>query len=282
MSVRVVPVPCLRDNFAYLVVEGDVAAVVDPGEAAPVLAAAEALGVRVSEVWCTHHHADHVGGVGELLAALGPLEVVASAYDVARGRAPHATRALSDGDTLAFGRARFGAWEVPGHTLGALAFVGEGVAFTGDTLFGAGCGRVFEGTMPMMAGQFLLLMVFLDKTWFSPVGDLLDKRDGELRSKLSVVKDNGGAVKSLQDEADEVLASARKAAQAQVAEAKATVSASAASELAAAKAKVDAELGRALASLEAEKDAALKGLDAQVSKLSGDILGRVLPEGVRL
>lgn len=148
----------------------------------------------------------------------------------------------------------------------------------------AEAGKIFDFnlTLPMMAGQFLLLMVFLDKTWFSPVGDLLDKRDGELRSKLSVVKDNGSAVKSLQDQADEVLAAARKAAQAQVSEAKATVSASAASELAAAKAKVDAELSRALASLEAEKDAALKGLDAQVTKLSGDILGRVLPEGVRL
>ena len=151
MSVRVVPVPCLRDNVAYVVVEGDVAAVVDPGEAAPVLAAVASLGVRLVAVWCTHHHADHVGGVGELLAALGPIEVVASAHDVMLGRAPHATRALREGDPVGVGRVTLTAWEVPGHTLGALAFVGEGVAFTGDTLFGAGCGRVFEGTMPMMA-----------------------------------------------------------------------------------------------------------------------------------
>ena len=148
----------------------------------------------------------------------------------------------------------------------------------------AEAGKIFDFnlTLPVMASQFLLLMVFLEKTWFTPVGDLLDKRDGELRSKLAIVKDNSGAVKSLQDEAEGVLAAARKAAQAQVAEAKATVYAEAAKELAAAKAKVDAELASALASLEAEKDAALKGLDAQVAKLSADILSRVLPEGVRL
>jgi F-type H+-transporting ATPase subunit b len=148
----------------------------------------------------------------------------------------------------------------------------------------ADAGKIFDFnlTLPTMAIQFLLLMVFLEKTWFTPVGELLDKRDGELRSKLAVVKDNGGAVKDLGDEADKVLSAARKAAQEQVAAAKATVSEEAAKELAAAKAKVDAELAKALGSLEAEKDAALKGLDSQVAKLSADILGRVLPEGVRL
>lgn len=148
----------------------------------------------------------------------------------------------------------------------------------------ADAGKIFDFnfTLPVMAGQFLLLMVFLEKSWFTPVGELLDKRDGELRSKLSLVKDNGGAVKELQEEAEGVLSEARKAAGAQIAEAKASVSAEAAKELATAKAKVDAELTRALASLEAEKDAALKGLDSQVEKLSADILGRVLPEGVRI
>jgi F-type H+-transporting ATPase subunit b len=148
----------------------------------------------------------------------------------------------------------------------------------------AEAGKIFDfnATLPVMAGQFLLLMVFLDKTWFGPVGKLLDDRDKELREKLAVVKDNSGEVSKLQQEAEKVIAEARAAAQKQVAEAKAAVSTEAAKELAEAKAKVDAELSKALASLEAEKESALKGLDSQVQKLSQDILTRVLPEGVRV
>ena len=148
----------------------------------------------------------------------------------------------------------------------------------------AEAGKIFDFnlTMPLMAGQFLLLMVFLDKTWFSPVGQLLDDRDKQLRDKLAIVKDNSGAVNDLQAQAEKLIGEARSAAQKQVTEAKAAVSADAAKELATAKAKVDAELGRALAALESEKEAALKGLDAQVSKLSADILSRVLPAGVKV
>lgn len=148
----------------------------------------------------------------------------------------------------------------------------------------AEAGKIFDFnlTLPVMAGQFLLLMVFLDKTWFTPVGKLLDERDGQLREKLSTVKGNSAELTNLQNEAEKVIAEARSAAQKQVAEAKAAVSAEAAKELAAAKAKVDAELSRALAALEAEKDTAFKSLDAQVQKLSQEILVRVLPEGVKV
>lgn len=145
-------------------------------------------------------------------------------------------------------------------------------------------GKIFDfnATLPVMAGEFLLLMVFLDKFWFGPVGATLDARDKELRGKLGMVKDNGSAVAKLQAEAEKLLSEARAAAQKQVADAKAAVSAECAKELAEAKAKVDAELARALAALETEKAAAMKGLDSQVDKLSADILARVLPEGVRV
>lgn len=148
----------------------------------------------------------------------------------------------------------------------------------------AEAGKIFDFnlTLPVMAGQFLLLMVFLDKTWFGPVGKLLDERDSQLREKLAIVKDGSGEMNNLQAEAEKVISEARAAAQKQVADAKAAVSAEAAKELAAAKAKVDAELTRALAALEAEKESALKGLDSQVTKLSADILSRVLPEGVKV
>ncbi len=145
-------------------------------------------------------------------------------------------------------------------------------------------GKIFDFnlTLPIMAGQFLLLMVFLDKTWFSPVGTLLDDRDKQLREKLATVKGNSGEVNKLQEQAEKIISEARAAAQKKVGDAKSAVSTEAATELAAAKAKVDAELAKALASLESEKDAALKGLDAQVAKLSDDILSRVLPEGVKV
>jgi F-type H+-transporting ATPase subunit b len=146
----------------------------------------------------------------------------------------------------------------------------------------AEAGKIFDFNLtgPIMAGQFLLLMVFLEKTWFTPVGKLLDERDGQLREKLSSVKGNSAELTKLQADAEKIIAEARAAAQKQVADAKAAVSAEAAKELATAKAKVDAELSRALAALETEKDTAFKSLDAQVNKLSQDILTRVLPEGV--
>ena len=148
----------------------------------------------------------------------------------------------------------------------------------------AEAGKIFDFnlTMPVMATQFLLLMVFLDKSWFTPVGKLLDERDGQLREKLAIVKDNSGEVTKLQTDAEKVITEARTAAQKQVTDAKLVVSAEAAKELATAKAKVDAELSRALAALEAEKETALKGLDSQVTKLSQEILSRVLPEGVKV
>jgi hydroxyacylglutathione hydrolase len=139
--MRVVPVPCLQDNYAYLLVFPDRTIVVDPSEAAPVLAATD----RVDAIWCTHHHWDHIGGIEALVERFG-CPVVGSRYDAEQGRIPHQTVALDDGDLHEGARIH----HIPGHTLGAIAFeVGEHL-FTGDTLFMGGCGRVFEGTMPMM------------------------------------------------------------------------------------------------------------------------------------
>jgi hydroxyacylglutathione hydrolase len=152
--VRIVPVPNLKDNYAYLVIDEATsrAAIVDPGEAAPILAAVAAEKVTLAAVWATHHHPDHVGGVPDLVAAVPGLEVVCHKSDLERDRVKGATKGVDDGDTVALDGISARVIFNPGHTTGAISYwIEAGAAvFTGDTLFGGGCGRVFEGTAPMM------------------------------------------------------------------------------------------------------------------------------------
>ncbi len=150
MAPRVVPVPCLRDNYAYLLhAPGSrEAAVVDPSEAEPVLAALEREQLELRAVLCTHHHFDHVGGNEDLAKKVPGLEIVCSTYD--KDRVPGATRTMDDGDEIEVVGLRVKALSVPGHTLGAVAFLVDDAVFTGDTMFVAGCGRLFEGTPAMM------------------------------------------------------------------------------------------------------------------------------------
>ena len=152
--MRVVPIPCLSDNYAYLLVDDDakLAAVVDASEAAPVLAAVAREDVRLLAVLSTHHHHDHVGGNEALGASIRGLTIYGHRSD--EGRIPGLGRPLDDGARFAIGSIEVEALHVPGHTLGALTYVarhaGERWAFTGDTLFLAGCGRLFEGTPAQM------------------------------------------------------------------------------------------------------------------------------------
>ena len=154
--MRIVSVPCLKDNFAYLVIDDDGrCAVVDPGEAAPVEAALAREHARLAAVWATHHHHDHVGGIGELIARRSGVEVVIGAGDAAKTQ--HVTHRVDDGDEVALGSLRARCIHNPGHTLGAISFVVDGCAFTGDTLFAAGCGRTFEGDAAMMHASLMRL-----------------------------------------------------------------------------------------------------------------------------
>jgi hydroxyacylglutathione hydrolase len=153
--MRVVTVPCLKDNFAYLLIEGTRAVVVDPSEAPPVEAALERERVQLGAIWATHHHHDHVGGIEQLAAAHPGIEVVAGATDAPK--VPRVTTSVHDGDEVTFAQLRARVIHNPGHTLGAVTFVVEGCAFTGDTLFGAGCGRMFEGDAAMMHSSLMRL-----------------------------------------------------------------------------------------------------------------------------
>lgn len=160
--MRVVPVPCLQDNYAYLVIDGDRAAVVDPSAAAPVEEALAREGVELVAIWLTHHHWDHTGGVADLAKTRPGLEVIASATDAAKTKG--VTHTVADGDEITLGAQRARIIENPGHTLGAITFVIGGCAFTGDTLFLAGCGRVFEGDAAMMQASLARLAALPPET----------------------------------------------------------------------------------------------------------------------
>ena len=158
--MRVIPVPCLKDNYAYLVVDAaNDAVIVDPSEAAPVRDAVKREGVRVRAIWSTHHHWDHVGGNEELSKELG-VEVTGHTSDAER--LPALKHGVDTGDVVTAGKLSARCIHIPGHTTGAVAYVvddgGERAVFTGDTLFVAGCGRLFEGTPAMMHASIARLL----------------------------------------------------------------------------------------------------------------------------
>jgi len=113
--------------------------------------------LTLSAIWLTHHHVDHVGGIEALCDKLGQVPVLGSAYDLQAARIPRQTQGLTEADTLTFEGSEVRIYEIPGHTLGAIAYLVSGCLFSGDTLFLAGCGRVFEGTMPMMQASMAKL-----------------------------------------------------------------------------------------------------------------------------
>jgi hydroxyacylglutathione hydrolase len=151
MGLRVERIPTLRDNYTYLIVcetSGE-AAVVDAPEAAPVVRRVEASGARVTKILSTHHHPDH-SAANPLLAKAWGVPVYGHASDA--GRLPGLTFGLEEGDRVAVGRETAHVLHIPAHTRGHIAYVFEdaGALFCGDTLFAAGCGRLFEGTPEMM------------------------------------------------------------------------------------------------------------------------------------
>jgi hydroxyacylglutathione hydrolase len=159
--IEIVTVPCLKDNYAYLVIAEGHCAVVDPSEAAPVEAALAQRGLSLTHILNTHHHWDHTGGNLALKAKYGAI-VVGPAKDSAR--IPGIDTGVDEASGWQFGPHTVGILEVPAHTSGAIAFVLETAVFTGDTLFAMGCGRLFEGTAAMMHHSLAKLAALADGT----------------------------------------------------------------------------------------------------------------------
>src|ERR1700682_2320143 len=156
----IIPIPAFADNYIWLVLHDGKGAVVDPGDAAPVIEYLEREGIELCAIVNTHHHGDHVVGNRGLLERW-PVPV----FGPAREQIPGRTRALGEGDTLTLPGIglELSVLDIPGHTSGHIACVGNDVVFCGDTLFAAGSGRLFEGTPAQMLSS-------LDKLAALPTG----------------------------------------------------------------------------------------------------------------
>jgi len=149
--VTIIPIPAFADNYIWTLREGASAVVVDPGEAAPVLAYLDREGLTLTAILATHHHNDHVGGIPELLGRFA-----VPVFGPASETIPSRTRGLREADSVEVPGlpVTLRVLDIPGHTAGHIAYVGdvsgEPSLFCGDTLFAAGCGRLFEGTPQQM------------------------------------------------------------------------------------------------------------------------------------
>ena len=162
---EIIPIPAFADNYIWLLRHGSVAAIVDPGDAGPVIAYLESARITPCAILATHHHGDHVGGIPALLERW-PVPV----FGPAREKIPGRTQALAGSDRIVVPGidTTFDVIDVPGHTAGHIALFGTlggvPVLFCGDTLFTGGCGRLFEGSPAQMWSSLVALAALPPET----------------------------------------------------------------------------------------------------------------------
>lgn len=203
--MEIIRLPVLSDNYIFLLHDRqqNIAAVVDPAEAAPVLQQLQQLGVETVAIFNTHHHHDHVGGNQQLIRKYPQVTVYGGAQD--KGRIPGQQVFLEEGDFVQFGDRTAEVFFVPGHTRAHIAYYfpptttnEPGELFCGDTLFAGGCGRLFEGTPTQMVQSLTKLRNLPDNTrvWCAHEYTLknlqfalsVDSNNQELQSRLAQVK----------------------------------------------------------------------------------------------
>ncbi|MDK4650593.1 hydroxyacylglutathione hydrolase [Kingella kingae] len=145
-SLHIVPIPALNDNYIWLLRQGNEAIAIDAGQAEPVLAYVQQHGLQLVQIWVTHHHGDHTAGIAALQAAFPRCQVF-GAYDIAA-----ATQIVQEGSQISWQNKQIDVWQIAGHTANHLAYLlrddEQLHVFCGDTLFSAGCGRVFPDSQP--------------------------------------------------------------------------------------------------------------------------------------
>lgn len=185
----VLHVCAFADNYIWLIrgLPPDRVAIVDPGDADPVLAALEKQRLKPAAILCTHHHGDHVGGVEDILK-----QYSIPVYGPARERIPTVTHRLQEGDRVKLTDLglEFDVLDVPGHTAGHIAYYGAGMLFCGDTMFSAGCGRLFEGTAEQMHASLSKFAALPEST---QVYCGHEYTEANLRFALTIEPDNADA-----------------------------------------------------------------------------------------
>jgi hydroxyacylglutathione hydrolase len=160
-DLQIVALPAFNDNYIWLLRHHQYAAVVDPGDAAPVIAYLQQHQLKLSAILITHHHSDHIDGVASLIQHYAP-----QVYASGKEKYTFAHQAVVEGQTLHLDNLQLTlkVLEVPGHTLGHVAYYGANCLFCGDTLFAAGCGRLFEGSAEQLYASLQRLAQLPDTT----------------------------------------------------------------------------------------------------------------------
>lgn len=195
MSIRIHPIKAFNDNYIWTLINENnkQAIVIDPGQAEPVITYLEENELELTSIWTTHHHHDHIGGVAELQESYPMTHLVAhTEHNVDEDQT------IKDGSTVSAWGCAAQVWEVAGHTASHVAYVldieGRQYCFCGDTLFSAGCGRVFTGTIEQLHDSFKRLDSLPDDTLLYPAHEYTASN---LRFGLSIEPSNEAMAQAL-------------------------------------------------------------------------------------